>query len=123
MVEYQIARTNGQDYIVCLPGTGKIEDEADALDLVAACGEISSGKLLIPEDCFSEDFFRLSSGVAGSILLKFTNYDIKVAAVLSPERVNQGKFRDFVTETNRGNDFRVFSDRAAAETWLTALTA
>lgn len=123
MVNYQIAHANGQDYIECLRGSGKIENEQDALDLVAACGEIAAGRLLIPEECLGDDFFRLKTGLAGIILLKFAIYDIRVAALLSPEKVQQGKFYDFVLETNRGNDFRVFSDRTAAETWLTALTA
>ena len=43
---------------------------------------------------------------------------LKVAAVLTIERVGRGKFYEFVLETNRGNQFRVFYNRKAAEEWL-----
>jgi len=32
--------------------------------------------------------------------------------------VNQGKFKEWVMETNRGNEFQVFSERDKAEEWL-----
>ena len=66
----------------------------------------------------SADFYDLSSGLAGAILLKFVNYRLKVAVVLTPQLVGQGKFHEMVIETNRGSDFRVFYERASAESWL-----
>jgi hypothetical protein len=38
--------------------------------------------------------------------------------VLTPELVNQGRFREMVLEANKGNQFRVFYQREAAELWL-----
>ena len=49
---------------------------------------------------------------------QISNYYIKAAAILTPELVNQGKFQEWVIESNRGNEFRVFYDRDQAETWL-----
>lgn len=118
-MNYRVIQTGSQKYIQCLPGETRLENEQDAIDLVAACGENGTQQLMVFADNLSNDFYRLSSGVAGNILLKFSNYRIRVAAVLSHELVNQGRFREMVIETNRGNQFRVFYETAEAEMWLT----
>jgi hypothetical protein len=52
------------------------------------------------------------------IIYDKNNY-LKVAAWLTPELVNQGRFREMVLETNRAsNEFRVFYDHDQAEEWL-----
>ena len=117
-MNYRVVNVGSQNYIQCIPGKTCLKDEYDALDLVAACGENGVQRLMMFADNLTEDFYHLSSGVAGDILLKFTNYHIRVAAVLTPELVNQGRFREMVIETNRGNQFRVFYGTAEAERWL-----
>jgi hypothetical protein len=117
-MSYTLIDIEGKTYVECQPGVLCLRNEADALDLVAACGENETHRLMIHAGNLSHDFFDLSTRVAGEILLKFYNYRIKAAAVLTPELVERGKFKDFVLETNRGRDFRVFYDRAAAESWL-----
>ena len=120
-MEYNLVHKNNLSYLECLPGILCIRNEADAIDWVALCGENETDKLMIYADNLSEDFFHLSTRVAGEILLKFSIYQIKIAAVLTPELVNQGKFQEWVLETNRGNDFRVFYTREKAEAWLVGL--
>ena len=109
---------NDSVIIECFPDEGSINSEADALDLVAACGEYLTPFLLLHDGVLPEAFFHLSTGLAGSILLKFSNYRLKVAAVFSPENIRQGKFEEFVLETNRGKDFRTFPEAQAAKDWL-----
>jgi PadR family transcriptional regulator, regulatory protein AphA len=104
---------------MCIPDGTKISSEADALEAVAACGEFETDKLLIPGNSLSETFYDLKSGLAGAVLLKFSNYQIKTAVYVTAEMIGQGKFYEFVLETNRGNDFRVFQDREKALDWLT----
>jgi PadR family transcriptional regulator, regulatory protein AphA len=117
-MDYNLVEKNEKKYIECIPGKILISSEQDALDFVAICGENNTHLLMINASNLSEDFSILKTRVAGSILLKFTNYYIKVAAVLTEELVRQGKFHDWVIETNRGRDFRVFYERASAESWL-----
>lgn len=105
-------------YLECLPGE-VLASEREALELVAACGENGTDRLMLHAGNLTEDFYRLRTGLAGEILQKFGNYRIRVAAVLTPELVNQGRFREMVLEANRGNEFRVFYNREAAERWLT----
>ena len=51
------------------------------------------------------------------IFQKLVNYQIKTAAVVSRDQI-RGKFGEFVVETNRGFQVRVFFDRQDAESWL-----
>ncbi len=100
------------------PGDICLSSEADALDLVAACGEAGTANLLLDGSNLAPAFFDLKSGLAGAALLKFTNYRVRVAAVLTPEQVGEGRFAEFASETRRSRDFRIFYDRDAAIRWL-----
>jgi PadR family transcriptional regulator AphA len=114
---YQVIRESGKSYVEWLPGAC-IANEQDALEMVAACGEFETDRLMLHAVNLTPEFFQLRTGIAGGILLKLTNYMIKAALVLKPEQVGEGKFKEWVLETNRGRDFRVFYDRARAEQWL-----
>jgi hypothetical protein len=107
-----------QIIVTCIPDGTKLKSEADALDAVTACGEYDTNKILIPGESLSESFYDLKSGLAGAVLLKFSNYRIKAAVIVRPENIGHGKFYEFVLEANRGNDFRVFQDRDKALDWL-----
>lgn len=111
--------TNGKAYLDCLAGSLRIANERDALDLVALCGENETDNLLLDGECLDPAFFDLKTGLAGEVLLKLSNYRIRAAVILPQERIGNGRFAEFVLETNRGNQFRVYSQHDAAEKWLT----
>jgi PadR family transcriptional regulator AphA len=117
-MEYTLVDINAHPYIECLPDGGLLASEQDVLDLVAACGENDTDLLMLHVENLPEDFFRLSSGLLGAVLLKFNNYRIRAAAVIPPERLS-GRFAEFAVETNWGSEFRVYATRAEAELWLT----
>ncbi len=107
-------------FVECLPEM-KISSEADALELIGFCGENNTDRLLIQAENLSADFYDLHSRLAGDILLKMSNYKIRLAAVIPSEKIGEGKFHEMVLETNRGRDFRVFNTREEAVTWLLAV--
>jgi len=119
-MEYGIVQKGDQSYIECTPTAGNlIASEQEALDLVAACGEYGTHRLLIQAENLPPEFYQLKTGLAGAILLKFSNYYLKVAALLTPELVNQGRFREMALEANRSSrEFKIFYDRPQAEEWL-----
>jgi PadR family transcriptional regulator AphA len=117
-MRYRIIEKGPIKYVEALPNGNRIVNEQDALDWIALCGEYGTNGLMLHDYNLTEDFYRLSSGLAGAILLKFTNYYIKVAAVLTPKLVERGKFHAMALETNRGSDFRIFYEREKAEDWL-----
>lgn len=119
-MNYRLVEYQGKLIVECDPDAVCLRDEQDSLDLVGACGEAHTPRLLVYAGNLTPDFYDLSSGVAGAILLKFANYRIKVAAVLIPELVGTGKFYEFALETNRGRAFRIYYERSEAAEWLVA---
>lgn len=119
-MNYRLVIRQDKKYIECLPGEQLLDSEREALDLVVACGENETDRLMVHADNLPEAFFRLSTGLAGAIFLKFNLYRIRFAAVLTPELVGDGRFKELVWESNRGSEFRVFYDRQKAEDWLLA---
>ncbi len=114
-MKFNMVHKNGQDYIEVV--AGEIKEEQDGLNLVAACAENGTNKVMLPAECLSEQFLQLSTRVAGMVLQKLTNYNIKAVAVLDADKA-RGKFKDFLVEANRGRLFHAFEDRGQAESWL-----
>jgi hypothetical protein len=110
-MNYKVVEQGSKKYIECVPSVKCIENERDALELVAICGENDTNRFMLYAENLTEDFYQLRTSVAGDILQKFVNYYIKGVAVLTPELVNQGRFREMVIEANRGRHFHVFYER------------
>ncbi len=94
---------------------------ADALDLVAACGDRQTGLLFINHENIPDAFYNLRTGLAGSVLLMFNMYRITAPAVVNPVLSKRGKFYDFALESNRHNAFRIFLSIEDALSWLIQL--
>jgi PadR family transcriptional regulator AphA len=99
----------------------KIASEADALELIGFCGENDTDRLLVYAENLTADFYDLHTRLAGEILLKMSNYRIRLAAVIPTEKIGDGRFKEVVLETNRGGEFRVFNTRDEAIAWLSAV--
>jgi hypothetical protein len=105
-------------YLVITDSVPVIQKTSDALDLVAACGEQGTNLLLLKAENLSPAFFDLSSGLAGDILLKFTNYCIKVALVIPRDLPVSERFAEFASETRFNREFRIFHQEDSALNWL-----
>jgi len=119
-MQYQVSEANHQFFIELTPNVLCLQSEQDALDCVSACGENGTQRLMLYASNLSSDFYDLKTGLAGKILLKFSNYFLKVAAIIPPDLSNYGRFGEMAHETRFFNqEFRVFSNREEAEIWLT----
>lgn len=118
IMRYVTIEKNGKRYIHYTSAEVPIHDVQDALDLIGACSEYDTNLLMIQSEALVDDFFRLRTGIAGDILQKFVNYGVKAAVVVTDSQKIKGKFKELVAETNRGNSFRVFSNKDEAENWL-----
>lgn len=56
--------------------------------------------VIIPKQVLSDDFFELKTGLAGEILQKFTNYQLKLAIIGDFSQVESKSLRDFIRESN-----------------------
>ncbi|WP_438445021.1 DUF4180 domain-containing protein [Gorillibacterium sp. sgz5001074] len=115
---HAVIEKNNRTYIQCASEEARLGSEQEALDLIGACWEHDTRLLLLHADALPDDFFRLRTGLAGSLLQKFVNYGMKVAAVVPDEKRIQGKMKELLAESNKGKDFRVFSGTEEAEEWL-----
>ena len=116
-MQYELVEKDSGRYIL-LRGQGRaIQAERDALDLLSLCMQNDTNRLLLCDERISNDFLRLSTGVAGAVLQKFAQYNVQAAAVIDPARI-RGKFRDFLSESNGGSTFRAYTDFDAAQAWL-----
>lgn len=89
-----------------LPAEGpKLTTDRDAVDLVGQAYSHNSQLVVIPKERLSADFFELKTRVAGEMLHRLLLYKIRVAILGDVSRHAEGSisFRDFVIESNRGN--------------------
>ncbi|MFZ5965724.1 MAG: DUF4180 domain-containing protein [Bacillota bacterium] len=114
-MEYTTTNKNGQIYVTVT--NGQIQTEHDGLALVSACAEHGTNLLMLPSACLSEDFLRLSTRVAGLVLQKLGNYNIKAVAVYDVNNTSE-RFKEFLSEANQGQTFRVYDNFEDAESWL-----
>lgn len=81
-----------------------ITDVQSALDLMATVRyETGADRMILPKVALDERFFVLSSGLAGDILQKFVNYQLKIAIVGDYSGYNSKPLRDFIYESNNGS--------------------
>jgi hypothetical protein len=86
-----------------LQGSVIITSASDILDIMGEAGSQGCSGIIIHSESFSRDFFDLSTGVAGEILQKFSNYRMRLAVVGDFSSLKSKSWRDFIRETNRGN--------------------
>jgi len=81
------------------------------------------GGLMLQEEELGENFFDLSTGLAGELFQKFTNYNSRLALVIAdPGRYNK-RFQELAYEHKSHPGVRVFSTVEAARDWLNAQVA
>ena len=97
---------NGVDIAVITGEETLITDTGSALELaMSARYETGADRLAIDKAVIAEDFFILSTGVAGEILQKFINYRVKAAIWGDYSRYTSKPLHDFIYESNNGKDF------------------
>lgn len=117
-MHYTVNENHGKKYIEYASKEHPIQSEQDGLDLIATCSEQDTNLILLHSEALSDEFFQLRTGLAGAVLQKLSNYRVKAALVLTDSQKAKGKFKDFLAESNRGNSFRVFQEKAEAVDWL-----
>ncbi len=94
-----------------------ITDIQTALDLMATVRyETGCDRMALPKSAFTEDFFVLSTRLAGEVLQKFVNYQMKVAIFGDYSHYTSKPLKDFIYESNSGSRaFFVATEEEAVE--------
>jgi hypothetical protein len=90
----------------------------DAMDLIGACMEHDTDRLLLDSAVLPEAFFELHTRFAGELLQKLQNYRFRTAVVISPDRNYGERFNEFLVEAKRAPFSRLFTSREEAIAWL-----
>jgi len=83
-----------------------ISSVQDAVDLLGESHFSGCSGIIVREENLHPDFFRLHTNLAGDILQKFSNYQMKLAVVGEFSKFKSKSLQEFIGESNRGN--RVF---------------
>lgn len=82
-----------------------ISDSQSALDVMMTVQyETGCSRIILDKEAICEEFFRLSSGIAGEVLQKFINYHVKLAIIGDFSKYTSKPLHDFIYECNKGND-------------------
>lgn len=94
-----------------------ITDLQSSLDLMATIRyETDSDRFVIHKAAINEQFFDLRTKLAGDILQKYINYQMKIAIVGDFSVYDSKSFKDFMFECNKGKDiFFLPTEEAAVE--------
>src|SRR5262245_61692746 len=99
--------------VLTYPADGPtVANDRDAVDLIAQSYEHQPDLVVIPAERFGDDFFTLSTRIAGEIVQKFVNYGLRLAIIgdLSRHLAASSALRDYVAETNRGRQVWFVAD-------------
>ncbi len=82
-----------------------IKDVSSAIDFIMTIKyETNCNKIVLNKEAIIENFFVLSSGLAGEILQKFINYKTKFAIYGDYSQYTSKPLKDFLYESNHGKD-------------------
>ena len=116
-MSYTVVEKDNRKYLKANSGTS-IKSEDDVLDLIAACWESDVSNLMLFEDNLSAEFFKLSTGLAGQLMQKLINYQIKAALIIPDPEGLTDRFKEWALELNKGKEIRIFRTVTEAESWL-----
>lgn len=113
-MEFTKVEKNGMTCAVVQSSEKVITDVQSSLDLLmTAKYEAGTKNIAIDKKLVLEDFFILSTGLAGDILQKYVNYGGRIAIYGDFSHYTSKPLKDFIYESNRGKD--VFFVKTEAE--------
>jgi hypothetical protein len=109
---------NGDRIAEIVSGEVMIHTVQDMLDFIAAAFQGGADSVILHEKQIHPDFFRLKTGLAGEILQKVVNYAMRIAIIGDFHGLESKSLRQFIHESNRGNQVFFVPDLAAAKSRL-----
>lgn len=103
----KIAVVNGKEVL--------IKGVQSALDFIATVNyETGCNRIILNKSAICDDFFDLSTKIAGEILQKFINYNTKIAIVGDFSEYTSKSLKDFIYECDKGKDIFFLPDEKQA---------
>lgn len=105
MAAEHLVTVYGTAVMVCTPEGIPIDTEGAATELVGEAIGLRAEAVVVPAERLTDDFFDLTTGVAGEIAQKFSTYRVRLAVVGDiTQRVSGSEsLAAWVAESNRGD--------------------
>lgn len=114
-MEFRKIEENGRIIGVVQSDEKVIVDAQSALDLLMSAKYTAMTKdIAVDKKLITEDFFILSTGLAGEVLQKFINYGGRIAIYGDFSQYTSKPLRDFIYESNKGKDVFFVATEAEA---------
>ncbi|GID96411.1 DUF4180 domain-containing protein [Amorphoplanes digitatis] len=115
----EVLQRNGVPVLVCAADGPVLAQVQDALDLIGSAFT-RSDVVALPASRLGDDFFELRTGLAGEVMQKFVNYQIRLAIVgdISARVEASASLRALVLESNRGRHIWFVPDLPALDAYL-----
>jgi arsenate reductase len=92
-----------------------IRNGQSALDFIVMVGQVDDcQRIAVNQGMIAEDFFDLSSGVAGEVAQKLVNYGVRLAVIGDFSAYTSKPLRDFMYESNKGKHLYFVADEDEA---------
>ena len=115
MLENKLIEAGNIKVVRCESGDIVIKDGQTALDFAMSIGyEFNCRNIIINKSAISEDFFKLSTGIAGEVTQKFVNYRYRIAIVGDFSGYTSNPFKDYMYECNNGKHLYFVKDENEA---------
>ena len=92
----------------------EINTAQDALDILANCAYQDARRIVMYQENITDSFFDLKTTLAGDILQKFSNYNVKLAVVGDFSKYSSNSLRDFIYESNKAGRISFVATRDEA---------
>lgn len=104
-MKIEIIKKNNMEVAVVSSDKPLITDVQSALDLIMTVKyETGCTNIAVNKESVVNDFFVLSSCLAGEILQKFINYGVRFAIYGDFSKYTSKPLKDFMYESNQGRD-------------------
>lgn len=104
-MEFIKIERNGAVCAVVRADAPVITDAQSALDLlISASYEVGTKNIVVDKSLITEDFFVLSTRLAGEFLQRFINYGGRIAIYGDFSKYTSKPLKDFIYESNKGKD-------------------
>lgn len=116
-MEISIIKENNKEIAIIESNDILITDVQSALDFIATVSfETGCYRIILNKSAICEEFFHLSTKLAGEILQKCVNYHVKLAIIGDFSVYTSKSLKDFIYESNKGRDiFLLPNEKQAIE--------
>lgn len=102
----KVFELHGVRVLECDANEKRLRNYNEAVELIGKAFEHRASVILVPAECLDDEFFRLSTRIAGELIQKVVQYRQRLVIVgdISRHLAESSALRAFVLEANRGKD-------------------